>query len=67
MSEATPCIQVLRKLRRKLAAQGDLVGIRYMNRGIAALRRELGDRHDLISELEIESARMPLDPPADAK
>ena len=63
MSEATPCIQSLREFRSALRRDGNLVGAYWANRCIMRLQRLLGDGGDRLAQDELDSARMPLDPP----
>lgn len=39
MSEAPPCILILRQLRDEMRAAGDLVGVRVVERCMRRLRR----------------------------
>lgn len=63
MSTATDCLAVLREYRDQLHQLGEVAGKRWVERCIARLQRRIGDREDAITDLEIDSARMPLDGP----
>ncbi len=63
MSAATDCLRVLRDYRDELSAKGEGLGRRWVERCILRLQRRIGDRADLLTQNEVDSGRMPLEPP----
>ena len=63
MSEATPCLQIMRAECDAYRARGEIHDARVVEKLMMKIQRRLGDHQDAIDDLDFDSARMPLDPP----
>lgn len=63
MSDATPCLKIMRAERDAYRERGEIHDARVVERLMMKIQRRIGDRQDAIDDLDFDSARMPLDGP----